>query len=143
VLLLNLGDVVYAHYKSKPTKWQAEMFSDKPLKSPLGAVARSAMLPGWGQWYNESYIKSVISFSLCFIFTRKVYIHHQRYRQNPGPVERDRRSANAWYLGLTYFVTLVDAYVDAYLYRFDDMMKLTFMVLPIEEGMAVGAYYSF
>ncbi|MFN3693677.1 MAG: DUF5683 domain-containing protein, partial [Ignavibacterium sp.] len=26
-------------------------------KSPWGAVARSAIIPGWGQFYNESYWK--------------------------------------------------------------------------------------
>jgi hypothetical protein len=138
LLLINISDIIYAHYKLKPKKWQAELFSDQPLKSPWGAVARSAMLPGWGQVYNESYIKAVISFSLCFIFARKVYIHHQRYKQNPGPVERDHRSANAWYLGFTYFVTLVDAFVDAYLYRFDDMMEMALMPIPDREGVALG-----
>ncbi|HED08391.1 MAG TPA: hypothetical protein ENI57_09775, partial [Ignavibacteria bacterium] len=29
-------------------------------KSPMGAVLRSAILPGWGQIYNESYIKAPI-----------------------------------------------------------------------------------
>jgi hypothetical protein len=143
VWLINMGDILYAHYRLKPRKWESDMFSDTPLKSPWGAVARSAMLPGWGQWYNESYLKSVISFSLCAIFARKVYIHHQRYRQDPGPVERDRRSANAWYLSITYVVTLMDAFVDAYLYRFNETMELTLMVTPIEEGMVIGARISF
>ena len=28
-----------------------------PTKSALGAVLRSAVIPGWGQFYNESYLK--------------------------------------------------------------------------------------
>jgi len=34
------------------------LLSDEPLKSPWGAVARSAVLPGWGQVYNEQYWKA-------------------------------------------------------------------------------------
>ena len=29
-------------------------------KSPWGAVLRSAIIPGWGQIYNESYIKAPV-----------------------------------------------------------------------------------
>jgi hypothetical protein len=142
LLVLNMADIIFVHYKFKPEKWQGAMFSDKPIKSPWGAVVRSAMLPGWGQCYNESYIKAVISFSICFIFARKVYIHHQRYRKNHGPVERDHRSENAWYLGITYFANMLDAFVDAYLYRFDQMMEMTVITTPIEEGIIVGIQFS-
>ena len=142
VVLINMADIVYANFKLKPKKWQSKLFSDTPLKSPWGAVARSAMLPGWGQVYNESYIKSAIAFSLCAIFARNVYIHNKRYKENPGPVERDRRSANAWYLGLTYAVGMMDAFVDAYLYRFNDMM-VKFITVPDKEGLAIGAVITF
>jgi hypothetical protein len=143
VIVFNMADIVWVHYQVKPIKWQGDMFSDKPLKSPWGAVARSAMLPGWGQYYNESYLKSAISFSLCFIFARKVYIHNQRYQKNPGPVERDHRSENAWYLGITYFANMLDAFVDAYLYRFDSLMEMTVITVPIEEGVILGVQFSF
>lgn len=34
------------------------------LKSPAGAMLRSAVIPGWGQFYNESYIKVPIMFGV-------------------------------------------------------------------------------
>ena len=102
------------------------MFSDYPLKSPWGAVARSAMLPGWGQLYNEEYIKSVITFGIVFDFARKVYINNQRYQDTGSKFQLDRRIVNSWYLGLSYFLVMVDAYVDAYLYNFDRSMQLTY-----------------
>jgi hypothetical protein len=37
----------------------------------------------------------------------------------------------------------MDAFVDAYLFRFDDIMDLTFMVIPTQEGMSFGIHYSF
>ncbi|MCB1059167.1 MAG: hypothetical protein KDB65_02955 [Calditrichaeota bacterium] len=40
----------------------------KPMKSTTGAVFRSLAVPGWGQWYNESRIKSVTFFAFESLF---------------------------------------------------------------------------
>jgi hypothetical protein len=38
---------------------------------------------------------------------------------------RDQRDSFAWYMGVLYFLNLVDAYVDAQLYDFDVSPELT------------------
>ena len=107
-------------------------------KSPWGAVLRSAIIPGWGQFYNESYWKTPVVLGLFGYFA---YIWndqnnlYKKYRDmyNESLVNntsgddryyrlrefyKDQRNQFAIYIGLTYFLQLVDAYVDAQLFDF-------------------------
>lgn len=101
-------------------------------KSPWGAVLRSAVIPGWGQFYNESYwkIPVVWGFAGWFIYNwintndkyitnRDIYIQTDEdiYRRRRD-FFRDQRDNFAIYLALTYLLNLVDAYVDAHLFDF-------------------------
>ena len=108
-------------------------------KLPWSAVLRSAILPGWGQYYNESYWKipivwGVVGFCVYgWIFYQNNYIDFRdKYREslinNSGlssaylrsrEFYKDHRDLFAVYVGLTYFLNLVDAYVDAHLFDFD------------------------
>jgi hypothetical protein len=110
-------------------------------KSPWGAVLRSAVLPGLGQFYNQSYWKIPVIwgvFGLCinaWISTNNSYkTNRDLYSESvaTGKDEniqamylklrnfyRDERDLNAVLMGLTYLLTLVDAYVDAQLFDFD------------------------
>jgi len=108
-------------------------------KSPTGAMLRSAVFPGWGQYYNESYWKIPIIWGVSAWF---IYLwidrddNYQVYRElynnsldessngnsnykNLRDFFRDDRDLFAVYLGLTYFLNLIDAYVDAHLFDFD------------------------
>ena len=106
------------------------LLSDQPLKSPWGAVLRSAVLPGWGQVYNKSYLKGAIAFSLNSFWSWRI-VHYQRRWEDTGlQVNRDRRNDSYWFFGITYLLTLVDAYVDAYLFGFEDAMELTWRPPP-------------
>ncbi len=106
-------------------------------KSPWGAVLRSAIIPGWGQIYNESYIKAPIIWGIfgglaaIWIWNNKQYNDAKNlYLQNIndptyGPAYRqlrdayrDQRDLVSIYIGLAYFLNLVDAYVDAQLFDF-------------------------
>lgn len=108
-------------------------------KSPLGAVLRSALIPGWGQVYNESYWKAPIVwgflgyFAYYWIDNNNMYIKYsdlykesyaigglgnQTYLSNRD-FYRDQRDEFAVYILLTYLLNLVDAYVDAHLFDFD------------------------
>ncbi len=140
---INLADVIESHRKRQDRPWAEDMFSDEPQKSPWGAVTRSAMLPGWGQCYNESYIKSVIAFGSFAYFAGKVYNYDQNYKKTGDTTYRDSRVLNSWYLGLTYFLVMVDSYVDAYLYRFDETVKLTYLYLPENDGLSLGVHIVF
>jgi hypothetical protein len=101
-------------------------------KSPWGAVLRSMAIPGWGQLYNESYIKAVIVWGLGgwlaynWVINNNEYNYYndlfrlqgneiyRRYRT----FYRDQRDLFTIYLSLTYLLNLVDAYVDAHLFDF-------------------------
>lgn len=103
-------------------------------KSPWGAVLRSAVLPGFGQFYNESYWKIPVVWGalgyLAYLWNdsntkymkyRDLYISdntnqaYLKYRE----LYKDQRDLNAVFIGLAYFLNLVDAYVDAHLFDFD------------------------
>ena len=102
-------------------------------KSPWGAVARSAIAPGWGQIYNESYWKAPVVWGImgwfvyAWIDNNNKYLNYKDlFVQNGESLNleyrnfyRDQRDEFAIYIVLTYFLNLVDAYVDAQLFDFN------------------------
>ena len=127
-------------------------------KSPSGAMLRSALVPGWGQLYNESYWKVPVMFG---VFTSLAYVanwyhlkyvdYRGRYIQSTYDLEqntilenddlfmrthrfnktarefyRDNRDVFIFYLAISYFLNIVDAYVDAHLYGFNVDSSLGF-----------------
>ncbi|MBP9581724.1 MAG: hypothetical protein KBE38_06175 [Ignavibacterium sp.] len=101
-------------------------------KSPWGAVARSAIIPGLGQIYNESYWKAPVVWGImgwfvyAWIDNNNKYIDYKNLYIQTGTSKyidyrdfyRDQRDEFAIYIALTYFLNLVDAYVDAHLFDF-------------------------
>lgn len=51
----------------------------KEQKSPSGAMLRSAVLPGWGQIYNESYLKAPVIFGTFAGLAGGVIYRHTQY----------------------------------------------------------------
>lgn len=116
-----------------------------PSKSPLGAVLRSAVIPGWGQFYNESYWKIPVVWGflgyLGYIWvdnhnnywdasenyryyaalavTDPQYNDYRDFYKRNRDFYRDQRDLFAIYIGITYVLTLLDAYVDAHLFNFN------------------------
>lgn len=102
-------------------------------KSAWGAVLRSAVIPGWGQFYNESYWKFPIVWGVAgwfvynWIDTNNKYLDNRdlflgtnnSIYKNRRDFYRDERDKFAIYLTLTYLLNLVDAYVDAHLFDFN------------------------
>ncbi len=109
-------------------------------KSPAGAVIRSALLPGLGQFYNESYWKIPIIWGALgylgynWINQNKEFknyrdLYSQSISQsNPSgnlrfrslrEYYRDQRDLTAVFIGLAYLLNIIDAYVDAHLFDFD------------------------
>jgi hypothetical protein len=111
----------------------ATLLSDKSLKSPWGAVARSAIMPGWGQIYTEQYVKSVLAFSLNGFLVYQIYNYEQKWREEHNEGYRAKRNLYTWYFSLAYLLTMVDAYVDAYLYKFDEAIKISYHLEKQEE----------
>jgi hypothetical protein len=105
-------------------------------KSAWGSVLRSAVVPGWGQIYNESYWKAPIVWGIGawliynWIQNNKNYNTYKNlFLQTPSSdpndpnlvyrnFYRDQRDLFVIYMGITYLLQLVDAYVDAHLFDF-------------------------
>lgn len=120
-------------------------------KSPLKAVLLSAVLPGAGQFYNESYWKlpivalvggyfgyEIVNQNNKFLDYKEQYIASQTPENSNGNQQlltsrnfyRDQRDRFIFYFGIFYVINLVDAYVDAHLYDFDVSDKVRFNVMP-------------
>ncbi len=108
-------------------------------KSAWGAVLRSAIIPGWGQIYNESYLKVPVVWGLSGWFIYNYFRNDKKYKDyrnlylittDPNDSRqrsmykdnrefyRDQRDLFAMYFVFTYLANLVDAYVDAHLFDF-------------------------
>ena len=124
-------------------------------KSPMGAVLRSAVIPGWGQFYNESYWKVPIVLGLSGWLIYGMISEHQQYvdyrdqyeatitEENPSgdlrlkrfrEFYRDNRDTYGWWLLVTYLLQLADAYVDAALFSFDVSETSSVTLLPAPSG---------
>lgn len=119
-------------------------------KKPWTAVAYSAVLPGAGQFYNESYWKIPVILGLGGYFTYELIKNNNSYldykeqyinSQTPENPNGDPNLKNLreFYLNqrddfiiydvILYVVNLIDAYVDAQLYDFNvsDKINLGFV----------------
>jgi hypothetical protein len=127
-----------------------------PGKSPLGAVIRSAILPGLGQFYNEAYWKVPVVLGLTGFLIYGVVTEHSTYTEYRDLYEasitsdfpsgdlrlklfrefyRDRRDTYAWWLLIAYLFQIADAFVDAHLYSFDVSGVDTIQLLPAANGL--------
>lgn len=143
-----LKDTIFKESKSSSEKKKVEKF--KMTKSPWKAVFLSALLPGLGQAYNESYWKlpivAVVGGSLAyyFFYNNSKYIDYRDlYANSQTPLNpygderykrlresyRDARDQNLLYFMIFYLIDLADAYVDAHLYDFNvsDKMKVNML----------------
>jgi hypothetical protein len=114
-------------------------------KSPWKAVMLSAILPGLGQVYNESYWKLSIvavvggSLGYYFFYNNSKYLDYRDlYANSQTPLNpagddrykrlresyRDLRDTYLLYFAMFYLVNLADAYVDAHLYDFNVSSKI-------------------
>ena len=101
-------------------------------KSPWGAVARSAIIPGWGQFYNEDYLHIPVIWGLLGWFGYQWVVNNNDYKDNSDLYKttgisiyklkrdfyRDQRDEFTIYMVLTYLMNLVDAFVGAHLFDF-------------------------
>jgi TM2 domain-containing membrane protein YozV len=108
-------------------------------KSPWLAVGLSAVLPGAGQFYNQSYWKVPIILGFVGYLGYEYYNNDKKYRdyrnqyaasQNDTIPEGDpvlkyyrefyfnQRNDFVWYFMIVYVINLIDAYIDAHLFDF-------------------------
>ncbi len=105
-------------------------------RSPMGALLRSVAVPGWGQFYNQKYLKSAVVFGVETYFIYKAVdwwgktedqydlVQSLPADERSGPFNtylsnRNRRNDFLWLTALSVFVSMFDAYVDAHLAGFD------------------------
>jgi hypothetical protein len=112
----------------------------KMKKSPLVATLLSAVLPGAGQIYNQSYWKVPIIAGLVGYFGYEYFHYNNIYKdyrdqyaasQTPAFPEGDdnlktlrefnrtQRDDFVWYFLIIYVINMADAFVDAHLFDFD------------------------
>ncbi len=118
---------------------QSLSLEKKKTKSTTTAILFSAVIPGAGQFYNESYWKIPVILGLGsywgyeWVSLNKDYINYRNlyseslikfppsgnYQyKNIRDFYRSERDRFAWYLGILYLVNILDAYVDASLFDF-------------------------
>ncbi|MEO6695669.1 MAG: DUF5683 domain-containing protein [Ignavibacteria bacterium] len=128
-------------------------------KNPLKAVLYSAVIPGAGQFYNESYWKipviaaaggyflyEVIKNNNRFIDFRDQYANSQTPENPQGELllkdlrefYSDQRDNFIIYSVILYAVNLIDAYVDAQLYDFDVSDNIKIRILKKEKIINLG-----
>lgn len=133
---------------------------DTLYRSPWGAVGRSFLIPGWGQWYNNSAWKTpvflVTDVSLISVYrikNRKVQRIESQRKQIDRQIKTDPyltneqkqilrsrysnlttqldgalndRNLYGWLFAISHLLGMVDAYVDAHLYKFKDKMDMAY-----------------
>ena len=92
------------------------------LPSAHGALLRSAVLPGWGQFYNGHPVKGLFFGAASATALTSVVVEHRRIRSAPTPEEHQdrtaRRNSRLLYFALSVALAATDAYVDAHLADF-------------------------
>jgi hypothetical protein len=108
-------------------------------KNPTGALLRSLVLPGWGQLYNQQYVKTILAVTAEGLLVAGAIVEHQRAEDDHAVYQDllrsdtvreaawqrytrriDKRNTYLWYFAGFKVVSIIDAYVDAHLYRFDE-----------------------
>jgi hypothetical protein len=121
-------------------------------KSPTGALFRSVAFPGWGQFYNEKYLKSLVVFGTETTFITLAAIEWGRRNEHKTKFQdlpqdhpdkawefeqfrfyEDRRNLFLWITAGIVFLSMFDAYVDAQLYNFDEEEVPDFSISLIPE----------
>ncbi|MGP1362261.1 MAG: DUF5683 domain-containing protein [Bacteroides sp.] len=136
------------------------MFShSKGYKSPLAALVSSALLPGLGQFYTETYWKIPIIYGAAVVLSSQFVRMNQLYRrfdkaltymldENPETIDefegkrsrqdieyfrdyyRRNRDLNLLGLSLLYILNVIDAYVGAHLYYWNIDNNLAMRIYP-------------
>ena len=127
---------------------------EEPERNATNAMLFSMLIPGGGQFYNKKYIKSAIEFaseSILIIFTLHYHIKmnnaYEKYEQtlkqedyNKYSNLYEKRQSMFWWLSALKFLSVIDSFVDAKLYNFDEKKKKIELRF---EGNSVSLNYRF
>lgn len=124
LLLLGMSIPLAAPLRAQDSTATASSVPDSSkLPSPTGAMIRSALFPGWGQWYNGKKWKAALVFAVETGIVADAVYWHKKAEKTDSADERalylEYRNRDFWYLGLAILLSVGDAYVDAQLAGFD------------------------
>jgi hypothetical protein len=158
--LLIAADSIGAPQDSADTGETAEEKIKKPW--PTGALLRSAIMPGWGQFYNKQYLKTIIYGGAEILLAykarqnwREMDEHQSNFMNSDDPEykarefalyedKRDTRNLYLWLTGLSIFISMFDAYVDAHMADFDRQDKAFEVYLdPETDKIRITIAYNF
>ena len=104
---------------SQSTKDSVQVYAP----SPSGAMVRSALLPGWGQLYNQKGLKALIVLGIEGGLAANAAHLNSRALSSATEDERqfykENRNETIWWFFGFYLLNILDAYVDAQLFTFD------------------------
>ena len=126
-------------------------------KSPLGAVWRTFVVPGWGQIYVEKYWKAPIFFAGAGALVYSIIWNNSKFSDYQSQYDRikledpqnlsalsllnrqkeyyrDNRDRSYFFLAVVYLVAAMDAYVGAHLFDFDVSDKLAIQISPFYQN---------
>ncbi len=119
--------VLLAGQPACATEVEADSTRTDSLPSAHGALLRSAVLPGWGQFYNGRPVKGLFFGAASATALTAVAIEHRRIRSAPTPEEHQdhtaRRNGRLLYFALSVALAAIDAYVDAHLADFGTVLS--------------------
>ncbi len=109
------------------------------IKSPKKAFALS-LVPGLGQVYNGKWIKSALIIGLevsSFMAWRLNLDRYNNYDSNNYPLRKyrylEKRNKYAWWMGIIYVYSMIDAVVDSHLHSFDHLMNKPIEIIKNSE----------
>lgn len=100
----------------------------------MGALMRSAAIPGWGQFYNDRPVKGIllgaVELGLLAMFLKEYSVAEDArndFLESGDPLDeeryethRERRLNLIWLTAASWLYGMMDAYVDAHLFAFEE-----------------------
>jgi len=121
--------------------------TEKKLPSPKTALIKSAIIPGWGQFYNRRYLKAAGFFSVEAYMGYEFFRLNHKLDHTTGSKERDQveydRNTWAWRYLAVYLLCITDAFVDAHLAGFPENNSVSLRLTPRMNGWAMHISVSF
>ena len=117
----------------------------KKLPSPSSAMLRSLVLPGWGQAYNGRWFKAtVIAGAEVGLIANAIV---QNRLANNASSDNDKafyinnRNLSYWWLSGVILYSIIDAYVDAHLFDFDENPELSVQMYKNATNEALATWF--
>lgn len=118
-----------------PVEIKAGPVDESQWPDPTVTLFKSMLVPGWGQITNKAYVKAAIAIGLETWFIAGAIYNGSKmnesldaYRADPNNLTHyydykfyhGNRSDYLWLLGVTVFISMFDAYVDAHLRPYEE-----------------------